>query len=80
VLYSKVVKIESPAQRTITTVKGWFNKSKSGKDKCQFSEKYAISKIFVDEDDLLSLQPPAEDDRVSKYLARSSIIGWLLKV
>jgi hypothetical protein len=82
ILHSKVLKLERPARRTREVVQGWFfgTGQRRGEEDIGSARqvKYSGENLFKNEGDLVSLHPPAEEDRVSRSASRK--MGWLLKV
>ncbi len=91
ILYYNVLKLEEPARRTreaiVDRVRG---KTKEGEDGHrvwsrlpQFlggEEVGSMSKVYSGSEDLVSLQPPEEEDLVSRFLANNKFFSPILRV
>ena len=63
-LHSKVLKLEAPASRTLRAFKVWFGSPGAGNTRLRGQS----SHILDNEDDLVALRIPAEQDRLTKLV------------
>ncbi|MCJ1245211.1 hypothetical protein MMC30_002412 [Trapelia coarctata] len=65
-LHSGVLKLEAPANRTLKAFKDWFGNPNEGNTRLRGQS----SHILDDENDLIALRIPAEQDRLTKLVQR----------
>ena len=63
-LHSRVLKLEAPANRTLKAFKEWFGSPGAGNTRLRGGS----SHILDDDDDLVALRVPAEQDRLTKLV------------
>jgi len=64
--HSEILKLEAPANRTLKAFKEWFGSPDVGNTRLRGQS----SHILDDENDLIALRIPAEQDRLTKLVQR----------
>jgi hypothetical protein len=72
-----MLKLERPAPRTWQALKVFVEGDPEREDRpAQFVANSAMSKVYIQGDDMISLTPPGRDDRLTRFIAKYML--WLL--